>query len=102
MKLLDGQTGGVDIPNASRGHLELRFNGENDQDVADAQRHIEDCLERGYLVSVEIDGEHLPVTKFDKDRNVYFIAGGPTSNPTQTEAPLKESKATVVAPIAGG
>ena len=57
--------------------MRFSFNSEDPQEVARAQRCVEDMLRRGYSIFVEVDGKLVKAKGFDAKTNSYVIADGP-------------------------
>ena len=105
--------------------MRFSFDSDDPQEVARAQRVVEDMLARGYILFVEVDGKLNRVKRFNSKNNCYVIADGATATPSKsdpervtatspalrrprgrprkgTEVPAAKHKATGVAPTAGG
>ena len=124
MLIPESVIGALSVLNVGAGDLEFKFDKDNPQEVVRAKRVIEDMLRRGYALFVEVGGKLTPVKKFDAEREVYIIADGPLyagdqpevvtpvepvaepkrrGRPRKTrEVPMRTTKATGVAPTAGG
>lgn len=91
--------GYLNIVNVGKGHLEIKFDGSDPEDVETARKAIDDMLKRKYLIIVkDAEGVEHKVDSFDPEKNLYIIkeVGG------KKEVPLTEGKATAIAPAAGG
>ena len=67
-------TGLLDILNCGAGHLAIRFEKDNPDEVVKARRIIQDMLRRGYTILVETeDGGTRRVKRFDPKRDEYII-----------------------------
>lgn len=84
----------IDVPHVVHGHSTLTFDTSNTESVATAQKQITDMLRQGYTIFVEKDGKTDRITAFDAANGVYKIG--------DKEIPAEGTKATTVAPTAGG
>lgn len=103
--------------------MRFSFDSDDPQEVARAQRVVQDMLARGYILFVDVDGKLERVKRFNPKTNCYIIADGATAAPTtvesieevrpavkrgrgrprkEREVPARSHKATSVAPTAGG
>lgn len=120
--------GNLSVLSVGAGDVEVKFDKDNPQETVRAKRIIEDMLRRGYALFVEVDGKLKPVKRFDAEKECYIIADGPlyagdsaeppgVTQASQAEAkertrgraakkereiPMKKTRATGVAPTAGG
>jgi|SRR6185312_6465857 len=113
-------TGSLDILNCGAGHLRFGFDSSNAAEVERAKSVIQDMLKRGYMLFVQKGAEHVRVRSFDPSTCEYLIeepepevlaATEPTVEPTPKKsrgrpklqrASMSQSKATAIAPTAGG
>lgn len=66
---------GLDILNAGKGHVEVRFDNNDPLEIERAKRIITDMLKRGYVLFIEGKGKELTrVKSFDQVKGVYLIA----------------------------
>jgi hypothetical protein len=98
--------GSLFIPNVGEGHLEFSFDKAKPEEVEKAKRVITDMLARGYSIFVEVDGELEKVTGFDPEAEMYLI-DPPEEKPKRKGGrkkgvPIRTTKASGVAPTAGG
>lgn len=113
------EPGSLSVLNVGHGDLKLSFNSQDPAEVERARKAVNDMLNRGYAIFVELAGGKLRrVKKFDSRRDVYIVADVPAeaaaAGPAQTgngrrsskqrtaSIPAKKAKATAVAPTAGG
>lgn len=104
--------------------MKFTFDSEDPQETERAKRCIQDMLRRGYSIFVDVDGKLCPCRQFDHETCSYVIADGPlyagdqpspivpiqqTPEPVAKKGrgrsrsvPAKGTKATAVAPTAGG
>lgn len=117
--------GSLSVLNCSAGDLKFRFDKDDPTEVAQAQRVIEDMLRRGYTILVEVDGELRRATSFDPSKGCYVVTEPPApvevvtapepetfgapapapkkkGKPTRREVPASKTRATAIAPTAGG
>jgi hypothetical protein len=115
-------TGSLDILNCGAGHLRFSFDTGNTAEVDRAKSVIRDMLKRGYMLFVQKGNEQVRVRQFDPATNEYLIEetepevlaateaiadtieprrrrGRP---PTMSRQSVRDSKATAIAPTAGG
>lgn len=121
-------TGELRVLNVGHGDLRFTFNKDNAIELEKARRCITDMLRRGYALFIEVDGENgqkktVIVKSFDPERECYIIgdtgAAGAvpvdetefdeakpsprrSKKPATRMVPMRTSKATAVAPTAGG
>lgn len=91
--------GSLSVLSAALGDYEIRFDKDDPADVERAKSTIKDLIARNYIIMAEVDGQWTKVLDFDPEKLVYKVAETPTS---VKEAPLKDTTATAVAPVAGG
>ena len=84
----------IDVLHVVAGHSTLTFDTSNPESVQRAEKQINDMLRQGYTIFVEKDGATNRITSFDAANGVYKIG--------DKEIPAEGSKATTVAPTAGG
>ena len=109
--------GSLSVLNVGKGDVEITFDKDDPLEIERAKRIIQDMLRRGYSLFIEVDGKLKPVKKFDPAREVYKIADGALYVGDQMEAagtgkrgrpkktvdvPMRKTRATGVAPTAGG
>lgn len=102
--------------------MRFSFDSDDPQEVARAQRVVQDMLARGYILFVEVKGKLQRVRRFNPRTNCYVVADGPEKAPAASESisppepvatrrrgrpatrevPARRHRATGVAPTAGG
>lgn len=111
----------ISILNCTMGDMQFSFDSDDPQEVERARRCVEDMLKRGYILFVHTKAGLRKVTKFNRKNDTYVIADGPETAPPEKndadessqapkkgrkgkakEVPAKSSKATAIAPTAGG
>lgn len=96
------------VPNIGLGDLEINFDKGVKEDIERARGIIEDMLKRGYTIYVELsDGSTRRVERFDGRMNHYIVTDANKPKRTKRKAkpqrvPMTGSRATAVAPTAGG
>ena len=97
--------GQLDVLNVGKGHMKFNFNKDDEEEVKQARQVIEDMLSRGYRILVEGTTNDkngnprlYPVKKFNPDRDTYLIQ----TAEGEEEVEAKNTRATGVAPAAGG
>ena len=116
--------GTLSVLNTGAGDMRFSFDSDDPLEVARASRVVEDMLRRGYMLFVEVGGKLRPVKKFDAKHACYIVADGPlhAADPVESvpapeperrgpgrprktaerRIPAKSTRATGVAPTAGG
>lgn len=103
--------GTLDVLNCGAGHLEIKFDRKDKSDVARARRIIADMLARGYTILVEDKGKLHRVESFDAKTDSYVVRlprgrlkgeGAGKVKARKIKLPLRRTKATGIAPTAGG
>lgn len=113
--------GCLDVLSCGHGHMTFNFDKDDPLETERASRVVQDMLRRGYALFIEGEGGKLhKVKKFDEKNASYIIAAGgdgstdhgPESKQTtapgrkgkaaQTAVPMRTSRATAIAPTAGG
>lgn len=120
----DMAPGTLSVLNVGAGDMRFSFDSNDPQEVARAQRVVQDMLARGYILFVDVDGKLERVKRFNPKTNCYIIADGAMAAPStvetipetatpalrrprgrprkEREVPARKHKATGVAPTAGG
>lgn len=118
---MNSELGTLNVLNVTEGDVKLTFDSTKPEEVEKAKATVMDMLRRGYCVLVEIgQDEHGPVYRrvqeFDASTTEYIVAGVSeeqigkmtSSNVTAIDkkkrgrVPAGRTKATAVAPVAGG
>jgi hypothetical protein len=114
--------GCLDVLNVGHGHLAFKFDRSDPDQEAKAKKVITDMLKRGYMLFVLSGGEQKRVRKFDPVHDEYIleepeVIAEPPAEPVADRVgssarrvgkhqakrlPMRESKATAIAPTAGG
>jgi hypothetical protein len=66
--------GCLEVLNVAGGDVKLTFNRQDVAEAIRAKRMIEDMLQRGYALIVEVDGAYQRVTHFDAAHGEYVVA----------------------------
>lgn len=95
---------GLDVLNCDRGHLSIKFDKDNKNEVERAKDMVEDMLKRGYTIVVEYNGETHRVDKFDRKHGEYLVQDGPKKGKKGRPKgiPMQKAKATGIGRTAGG
>lgn len=120
------ETGNLCVLNVGAGDIKLVFNNQDKHEAAKAIRMLEQMLERGYLIAVELsDGSYTRAERIDASRGRYVITlpedaqAPPDAEPEprkrrgrppkvhgkagkRVSVPIQTSRATGVARSAGG
>lgn len=101
------ETGALDILNCGAGHIAMKFDKDNPEEVVKARKMITDMMRRGYLILVtEADGSTRRVKRFDPTRDEYIIEEMEPATPKPIKRtrrlPVHTTKATAVGRTAGG
>lgn len=67
----------LEVLNVNAGDMKFNFDSNDPQEVARAERVVQDMLQRGYMLFVEVDGKLERCLSFNKERCEYVIADGP-------------------------
>jgi hypothetical protein len=116
--------GSLSVLNCGAGDLKFRFDKDDPEEVVRAKKVIEDMLKRGYTLLVEVDGELRRASGFDPAKGCYVVteppppdAPAPSATAAASEAderfsrkrkgrrrevPMTTTRATGIAPTAGG
>lgn len=117
--------GEVSVLNVRAGDLRFSFSSDDPIEVERARRVVEDMLRRGYALFIAVDGQLRKVQRFDPSTDTYIIANGPLyagdreaaeaptaetpaepkprrGRPPTRSVPARSTRATGVAPTAGG
>jgi hypothetical protein len=103
--------GTLDVLNVNAGDLNLSFNTNDPEETAKARRVVEDMLSRGYTILVQWGDRWRRVTKFYPKRDTYQIEVPDEQDQEEkttkkkirrVEVPARKTKATGIAPTAGG
>lgn len=103
------QAGGIDILNCHLGDLKVEFDKDDLAEIEKAKQTIETLLKRGFVLMVQVDGKTKRVKRFDKKHNCYIVEEMPkepadagSRKPKQRRVPARSTRATAIAPRAGG
>lgn len=107
--------GELSVLNCMTGDIKVQFDKDDVLETERAKRIITDMLARGYVLFVdEGDGKLKKVRSFNAKRECYIIADlgssdasdeageAPKKKTRKREVPLKKTRATGIAPTAGG
>ena len=113
---------GLDVLNVGAGHLKFNFSKDSVDEVEKAKKVITDMLRRGYMLFAIVDGEQKRIRKFDPELEEYILEE-PEIIPSEAEpadkvrnprrgkrgkrggyrgVPMRSTRATGIAPTAGG
>jgi hypothetical protein len=99
--------GQLDVLSVGHGHLEIKFDESDKDEVEKAKKIITDMIKRGFAIFVHTDdGGTKRVKRFNAKTNCYIIDDTPPDAPAGTskekEVPTTSSRATAVGRTAGG
>lgn len=106
--------GQIAVLSIGRGDMKINFNSDDKEEVENAKVIINDMLSRGYMIFIEVNGEQVRVTDFDKNTNEYIIKIDKRSKAWKNRDKSKQSKketkrvdakktqGTAIAPTGGG
>lgn len=111
--------GQMAILSVGRGDMKINFNSDDPEDVERARVIVQDMLQRGYMIFIEVDGEQIRVKDFDPKTDEYIIKidkrtklwknhGKNKEEPekpkksTSKRVSAKKARGTAIAPTGGG
>lgn len=117
----DMPMGQIAVLSISHGDMKITFNSDNQEEIEKAKTVVQDMLQRGYLIFIEMDGQQVRVSDFDPKTNEYIIKFDKRSKmwrdrnksnteentakkpkKTITRVSAKQTRGTAIAPTGGG
>lgn len=65
--------GQVAVLSVGRGDMKINFDSDDPEEVEKARIIVQDMLQRGYMIYIEVDGEQIKVNDFDPEKDEYIV-----------------------------
>lgn len=96
---------GLDILAVAAGDLTVRWNSDDPADVEKAQDLVESLQRQGYSIMLQLeDGSYQRVDSFDRAADAYVLVAEKKAGkkPAKRKVARRSTRATAIAPTAGG